>query len=303
MLKFVSVYWDTLELNIWRIRIRIVKKCCRCNFVTWKLIFLVSWIVMLWYQCSKYLNLFRNRVSLHDVIIFYYGLFFLLFGIESLIQIRMICTHVIIPFIKTPVIVSFVKTPSIMNPWIISGTYLCRFWSFRSDLRFRVFKTWKISFRCFTLKRVFRIFDSFGLSSGFFLFSWLLPLPSLLDHDLLGLSLSKKILVCIVTCVAVSLQRCSRALKTLITRTRWSFSFARRERIDRINIHGIWVSTLTRVTRHGITNFQTKLRLHVRHDFQTRILESSQAIWLEYQMPLKLLRHQCFQISKLDFIV
>ena len=46
------------------------KKKCRCNFVTWKLIFLVSWIVMLWCQCSKYLNLFRNRVSLHDVIIF-----------------------------------------------------------------------------------------------------------------------------------------------------------------------------------------------------------------------------------------
>ena len=103
------------------------KKWCRCNFVTWKLFFLVSWIVMIWYQCSKYTDLFRNRVSLHDVIIFCYVLFFLLFDIESLIQIRMICTHVIVSFIKTPVIVSFVKTPSIMNPWIISGTYLCRF--------------------------------------------------------------------------------------------------------------------------------------------------------------------------------
>ena len=131
MFIFVSVYWDTLELNIWRIeiwiRIRIVKKCCRYNFVTWKLIFLVSRIVMLWCQCSKFLNLFRNRVSLYDVIIFYYVLFFLLFDIESLIQIRMICIHVIIPFIKTPVIVAFVKTPSIMNPWIISETYLYRF--------------------------------------------------------------------------------------------------------------------------------------------------------------------------------
>ena len=51
MFIFVSVYWDTLELNIWRIeiwiRIRIVKNCCRCNFVTWKLIFLVLWKIMM----------------------------------------------------------------------------------------------------------------------------------------------------------------------------------------------------------------------------------------------------------------
>ena len=46
------------------------QKCCRCNFVTWKFIFLVSRVVMIWYQCPNYTDLFRNRVSLHDVIFF-----------------------------------------------------------------------------------------------------------------------------------------------------------------------------------------------------------------------------------------
>ena len=165
------------------------KKCCRCNFVTWKLIFLVSWKVMLWCQCLKFLNLFRNRVSLHDVIIFCYVLFFLLFDIESLIQIRMICTHVIVSFIKTPAIVPFVQTPSITSPCIICETCLYRFWSFRSYLRFRFFKTWKISFRWFTLVRVFRILDSFRLFPGYFLVLFYSFLSLLLDHDLLCLSL------------------------------------------------------------------------------------------------------------------
>ena len=35
-----------------------------------------------------------------------------------------------------------------------------------------------------------------------------------------------------------------------------------------------------------------ELRLHVRHDFQARILERSQAIRVEDQMLLKLLRHR-----------
>ena len=67
------------------------------------------------------------------------------------------------------------------------------------------------------------------------------------------------------------------------------FSLSRRERVDRINSHGILMSTSTRVTRLGITNSQTELRLLVRHDFQARILEYSQAIRVEDQMFLKFL--------------
>ena len=71
------------------------------------------------------------------------------------------------------------------------------------------------------------------------LFSLFLPLPSLLDHDLLCLPLPGRLLACVLACIAVSLKLCSTALKTPIARTRLPFSFARRERIDRINTHGI----------------------------------------------------------------
>ena len=43
-----------------------------------------------------------------------------------------------------------------------------------------------------------------------------------------------------------------------------------------------------------------KLRFHVLHNLQTRVLESWQAIQVECHMLLKLFRHQCFQTSKLD---
>ena len=62
-------------------------------------------------------------------------------------------------------------------------------------------------------------------------------------------------------------------------------------------------TSMASVTRFGITNSQAKLRLHVRLDFQARILKSSQGIPVEYQMLLKLLRHQCLQTSNLDLIV
>ena len=63
------------------------------------------------------------------------------------------------------------------------------------------------------------------------------------------------------------------------------------------------MSTRTRVTRLGIASYQTELRLHVRHDFQARILECSQAIRVEDQMFLKLLWHKWLKTSKLDLVV
>ena len=63
------------------------------------------------------------------------------------------------------------------------------------------------------------------------------------------------------------------------------------------------MSTSTRVTRLGITNSQTELRLHVRHDFQARILECSQAIRVEDQMFLKFFWHKCLKTCKLDLVV
>ena len=51
------------------------------------------------------------------------------------------------------------------------------------------------------------------------------------------------------------------------------------------------MSTSARVTRLGLANSQTELRQRVRHDFQARILESSQAIRVEDQMFLELLLH------------
>ena len=60
--------------------------------------------------------------------------------------------------------------------------------------------------------------------------------------------------------------------------------------------------TSTRVTRLGVTNSLTELRLHVRHDLQTCIFESSQAIGVENQVLLKLW-HQRFQASQLDLVV
>ena len=63
------------------------------------------------------------------------------------------------------------------------------------------------------------------------------------------------------------------------------------------------MSPRTRVTRLGVTNSQTKLRLHVRHDLEARILESSQTIRVEHQMLLKLLRHKSLQTCQLDLVI
>ena len=48
---------------------------------------------------------------------------------------------------------------------------------------------------------------------------------------------------------------------------------------------------------------RTKLLLHVRHDFATRIFKSSKPVGVENQMFLKLLRYQRLQTSQLDLIV
>ena len=135
------------------------------------------------------------------------------------------------------------------------------------------------------------------------LFSLLLPFALTLGPWLALFAFARRLLACVLACIAVSLEMCSAALTTPITRTRWPCSFARRERVDRISIHGIWVSTSTRVTRLGITNFRTELRLHVRHDVQACILDCSQAIWEKYQMFFKLLRHHWLKTSKLDLVV
>ena len=57
------------------------------------------------------------------------------------------------------------------------------------------------------------------------------------------------------------------------------------------------------MSRLGITDPQTKLRLNISHDFQARILECSQAIRVEYQVFLQFFGHQCLKTRELDLIV
>ena len=67
-----------------------------------------------------------------------------------------------------------------------------------------------------------------------------------------------------------------------------------------------WITVSTRSPCHSAWNprsSKTNFRLHVRHNLQVGILEISQAIRVEYQMLLKLLKHQCLRTSKLDLIV
>ena len=47
----------------------------------------------------------------------------------------------------------------------------------------------------------------------------------------------------------------------------------------------------------------TKLPLHIRHDFQARILDCSQAVRVEYSEFLQFFGHQRLQTSELDLIV
>ena len=94
---------------------------------------------------------------------------------------------------------------------------------------------------------------SFRFSLDFFTLAFALTLGPCMTCSF---CLCQRLLACALACIAVSLKMCSTALETPITRTRWPFSFARREGVDCINIHGTWVSTGTAVTRLGITNSQ-----------------------------------------------
>ena len=143
---------------------------------------------------------------------------------------------------------------------------------------------------CSTIEPASSLWTVLGIFLGS-LFSFLLPEieGSHVDHDLLRLPFVRRLPAGVLACIAVSLKMCCTALKTPIARIWWPSSFASRERDDRPNIHGIRVFTQTRVTRFEITNSQTKFRLHVRHDFHTRIFKSSQAIGVENQVLLKLL--------------
>ena len=67
----------------------------------------------------------------------------------------------------------------------------------------------------------------------------------------------------------------STPFETTVSWTLSPFSCAGCKRIDRVNIHGLRVSSRSCVAWHGTTNPQTKFRIHIRHDFQTRVLELS----------------------------
>ena len=138
-----------------------------------------------------------------------------------------------------------------------------------------------------------RTCGSLGFSLVFFTLAFSENEGSVLDHDLLCLPLLYDCLPVLLR-IAVSLKMCSTALKnTHRADSVILFPLAEEgERVDCINIHGIRVSTINRVTRLGITNSQTELRFHVHHDFQASILEGSQTIRVEDQMFLKFFWHQ-----------
>ena len=75
--------------------------------------------------------------------------------------------------------------------------------------------------------------------------------------------------------IAISLKVSSTAFGTTVSWTLSPFSCAGCKRIDRVNIHGLRVSSRSCVAWHGTTDPQTKFRIHIRHDFQTRVLELS----------------------------
>ena len=158
--------------------------------------------------------------------------------------------------------------------WRLRATHLSHLnWFLISRARFwfQVCKIWDIRFQCLAVAwgfgNVDRTFGSFGL-----------PFRSSI----------------------VFLTMCSIAIKTPIARTCMTL-FLRLTReswpFQPLSAHAI------RVTRLVITNFKTKLLLHVRHDFATRIFNSSKAVGVENQMFLKLLRHQRLRTCRLDLVV
>ena len=201
------------------------------------------------------------------------------------------------------VIIPFIMTSFFVNHWRLRDTN-CRlnwFPIFRTGFWFQVFKIWDARFQCFGVALAFgnldRTFAFLWTTGGFSIV--FLTFSSACDWELtLGPWLALIAFASVLACIAISLKMCSVALKKKHpTRETDNPCPLPDERVDRSNL---WVFTQTRVTRLGITNFKTKLLLHVRHDFTTRIFESSRATGVENQMFLKFLRYQRLQASQLD---
>ena len=221
-------------------------------------------------------------------------------------------TRVIIPFIRSPAVAPFVRIPFVMNPRRLRCTNLSHLPEFQSLFLISGFQDLRYPFSMFLpLPEPFEPWIAplvpLDFHLDFPLSSLLFPLPVieglLLDHDLPWLPLPDDCLPVFLIALQSRWKFAPPHLNHPSRGNWWPVSFAWRERVDRSNIHGIWVFTQTRVTRLGITNSWTELRLHGRHDLQTCIFKSSQAIGVENQVFLELLWYQRFQASQLDLVV
>ena len=204
------------------------------------------------------------------------------------------------------------KKPSLrlLEPWFDFHLWICRL-NLSTSLLFpfittpAIIKPRIVRVRIVSLPRLCRIPVFVNLSQ---ISAEVLPLhkPQLLEPWDFTLDLPSPLpsldfpmpaqLSCHCLCVRFARERCSR-LSTELHRT-WITHLVSSMTLLLFRMQETWLAS----TSIG-SDYQTKLRLHVRHDFQARILEYPQAIRVECHVFLQFFGRQCLQTSKLDLIV